>query len=88
MSVEHWWNDADREMCSRTVLWHIAMQIHDHVPYAPYGTCPSQCRKYVGFLVPAVGLSDFRDRRNGSENVCIVYCVLVGALTSRHHWMC
>jgi hypothetical protein len=71
MSMEYWWNDADREICSRTVLWHIAMQIHDHVPCAPYCACLRQYRKYVGFLVPAVGLSDLKYRRNGSENACI-----------------
>jgi len=81
MSVEYWWNDADREMCSRTVLWHIAVQIHDHVACAPYSACHRQYRK-------CVGLSDLTDRRNGFENVCIMKCFLVGALTSRHHWMC
>lgn len=34
--------------------------------------CRRQYRKYVGFLVPAVGLSDLKDRRNGSENACIM----------------
>jgi len=72
MSVEYWWNDVDMEMCSRTVLWHIALQIHDHVPCAPYGACCKQYTKYVGLLVPAVGLSDLIVRRNGSENACIM----------------
>lgn len=72
MSVEYWWNDAGREMCSRTVLWHIAMQIHDHVPCAPYGACHRHHRKYIGFPVPAVGLSDHKDRRNWPENACIM----------------
>jgi hypothetical protein len=68
--MEYWWNDADREIYSRTVLWCIAMQIH--VPCAPYGACLRQYRKYVGFLVPAVGLSDLKYRRNGFENACIM----------------
>jgi hypothetical protein len=70
--MEYWWNDADREICSRTVLWHIAMQIHDHVPCAQYGVCLRQYRKYVGFLVRAVGLSDLKCRRNGFENAFIM----------------